>query len=211
MNANLPELGLQRSDCLETSWVKSTVYWAGFANGTSIDVLLNSVPANTMLYKTKSDYYKAVIPEHGLETLWEVLMDIGNVIVIMNPYGGRMDEISESETAFAHRGGNFFMAQYTVHWSESDGGISAEGRYVDLSRRFFRTMAPYASSNPRAALVNYRDLDIGSNESGETDLEVAKGYGAKYFKNNFMRLAGAKAMIDPENFFKNEQSIPPLK
>ncbi|KAK8500327.1 hypothetical protein V6N12_068814 [Hibiscus sabdariffa] len=210
MNANFPELGLTRNDCLEMSWVESALYWAGFPNGTSIDVLLNRVQTSRVFYKTKSDYYKAVIPREGLETLWQVLMDIENIFVQLNPYGGRMEEISDTATAFAHRAGNLFKVQYTITWSESDGGLSAASRFIELSRRLYRAMAPYASSNPREAFINYRDLDVGSNESGETNFEVAKEYGTKYFGNNFFRLAGAKAIIDPENFFKNEQSIPPL-
>ncbi|XP_007023051.2 PREDICTED: flavin-dependent oxidoreductase FOX2 [Theobroma cacao] len=210
MNANFPELGLQRSDCIEMSWVESTLFWAGFPNGTSIDVLLNRVQEDRDFYKTKSDYYKKVIPKEGLETLWEILMDIEDIVIQLNPYGGRMEEISESETAFAHRAGNLYKVQYTVLWSESDGGISAAERYVELSRRLYSAVTPYASSNPREAFINYRDLDIGSNESNNTDFAVASVYGAKYFKNNFLRLTRVKAMIDPENFFKNEQSIPPL-
>ncbi|KAK8330486.1 hypothetical protein V6Z11_A10G007700 [Gossypium hirsutum] len=206
MNVRFSELGLTRNDCLEMSWVKSSLYWAGFPNGTSIDVLLDRVQVNRVFYKSKSDYYKAVIPKQGLETLWQVLMDIEDIFVQFNPYGGRMEEISESETAFAHRSGNLFIVLYRIQWSQSDG----TGRYVEMSRRLYNAMAPYASSNPREAFFNYRDLDVGSNESGETDFEVAKEYGAKYFGNNFMRLAGVKAMVDPENFFKNEQSIPPL-
>ncbi|TYG97066.1 hypothetical protein ES288_A10G007500v1 [Gossypium darwinii] len=210
MNVSFPELGLTRNDCLEMSWVESTLYWAGFSNGTSIDVLLNRVAVNKVFAKDKSDYYKAVIPKQGLETLWQVLMDIENIFVQMNPYGGRMEEISDSETAFAHRAGNLFKVLYGIQWSESEGGVNATARYVELSRRLYNAMAPYASSNPREAFINYRDLDIGSNESGKTDFEDAKEYGAKYFRNNFIRLAGVKAKIDPENFFKNEQSIPPL-
>ncbi|EOY25673.1 FAD-binding and BBE domain-containing protein [Theobroma cacao] len=210
MNTNFPELGLQRSDCIEMSWVESTLFWAGFPNGTSIDVLLNRVQEDRDFYKTKSDYYKKVIPKEGLETLWEILMDIEDIVIQLNPYGGRMEEISESETAFAHRAGNLYKVQYTVLWSESDGGISAAERYVELSRRLYSAVTPYASSNPREAFINYRDLDIGSNESNNTDFAVASVYGAKYFKNNFLRLTRVKAMIDPENFFKNEQSIPPL-
>ncbi|XVF74987.1 hypothetical protein PTKIN_Ptkin13bG0153000 [Pterospermum kingtungense] len=210
MNATFPELGLQPSDCTEMSWVESALFWAGFSNGTSIDVLLNRVQENRVYYKTKSDYYKKVIPKEGLETLWQVLMDIEDIYVQLNPYGGRMEEISPYETAFAHRGGNLFKVQYTVLWSESDGGIGAAERYVEMSRRLYSAMAPYASSNPREAFLNYRDLDIGSNESNNTDFGVARVYGAKYFRNNFLRLARVKAMVDPENFFKNEQSIPPL-
>ncbi|XP_039043994.1 berberine bridge enzyme-like 4 [Hibiscus syriacus] len=210
MNADFPELDLQRSDCLEMSWVESVLYWAGFPNGTTIDELLNRVQVYRFFSKSKSDYFKAVIPKQGLETLWEALMDTGDISVQMNPYGGRMEEISDTETAFAHRGGNLFMVLYSVTWSESDGGINATARYVELSRRLYRAMAPYASSNPREAFLNYRDLDIGSKESNGTDLEDAKEYGAKYFKNNFMRLMSLKTKIDPENFFRNEQSIPPL-
>ncbi|XVE91298.1 hypothetical protein DITRI_Ditri20bG0142300 [Diplodiscus trichospermus] len=210
MNANFPELGLQPSDCTEMSWVESSLFWAGFPNGTSIDMLLNRVQEDKVFYKTKSDYYKKVIPKEGLETLWQVLMEIDDIFIQLNPYGGRMEEISESATAFAHRAGNLFKVQYTVLWSESDGGISAADRYVEMSRRLYNVMAPYASSNPREAFINYRDLDIGSNESNNTDFAVATVYGAKYFRNNFLRLARVKAMIDPDNFFKNEQSIPPL-
>ncbi|KAE8670518.1 FAD-binding and BBE domain-containing protein [Hibiscus syriacus] len=210
MNVKFPELGLTRDDCLEMSWVESILYWAGLPNGTSIDALLDRVQVNRVYYKTKSDYYKAVIPKRGLETLWEAMIDIEHIIVQLNPYGGRMEEISEKETSFAHRGGNLFMAQYMVYWTQSDGGIHAAGRYVELSRGLYSAMAPYASRNPREAFINYRDLDVGSNESGETDFEVTKEYGTKYFGHNFLRLAGVKAMIDPDNFFKNEQSIPPF-
>ncbi|KAK8575828.1 hypothetical protein V6N12_063482 [Hibiscus sabdariffa] len=71
-------------------------------------------------------------------------------------------------------------------------------------------MARYASSNPREAFLNYRDLDIGSNGSNDTDFAVARVYGEKYFNKHFLRLTRVKAMVDPDNFFKNEQSIPPL-
>ncbi|PPR82711.1 hypothetical protein GOBAR_AA38011 [Gossypium barbadense] len=210
MNVSFPELGLTRNHCLEMSWVESTVYCANFPNGTSIDMLLDRVQENKVFSKSKSDYYKALIPKQGLETLWQGLMDIEDILVQMNPYGGRMEEILDSETAFAHRAGNLFMVLYRVQWSESHGGINTTERYVEMSRRLYEAMAPYTSSNPREAFLNYRDLDIGSNESDETDFEDAQEYGAKYFRNNFIRLAKAKATIDPENFFKNEQSIPPL-
>nr|CAB3468157.1 unnamed protein product [Digitaria exilis] len=37
-----------------------------------------------------------------------------------------------------------------------------------------------------------------------------KVWGEKYFKGNFERLARIKAKVDPEDYFRNEQSIPPL-
>ncbi|KAG8494868.1 hypothetical protein CXB51_012516 [Gossypium anomalum] len=124
------------------------------------------------------------MPRAGLETLWKVMMEIGNMWMQMSPYGGRMSEISESETAFAHRAGTLYIVQYTAHWSE--GSSEATKKYVELMRKFYADMAPYVSSKPREAFLNYRDLDIGSNN---TDFEAAKKYGAKYFKGNFQRLA----------------------
>ncbi|CAA0823773.1 FAD-binding Berberine family protein [Striga hermonthica] len=68
-------------------------------------------------------------------------------------------------------------------------------------------MAPYVSSFPRAAYVNYRDLDIGVN-GGEGPGSYARSsiWGRKYFKNNFDRLVRVKTAVDPENFFRNEQT-----
>ncbi|KAE8734565.1 FAD-binding and BBE domain-containing protein [Hibiscus syriacus] len=209
-NSKFRELGLNLSDCKEMSWAESTLFWAGYPNGTSIDTLLQRVQGNKVFFKTKSDYYKKVIPKQGLEMLWELLMEIGNVFMQLNPHGGRMEEIPESETAYPQRAGYLFKTQYTIHWTDSDGGIGAAEKHVRMSRRLYRTMASYASSNPREAFVNYRDLDIGSNGSNDTDFSVARVYGTKYFKKNFMRLARVKAMADPDNFFKNEQSIRPL-
>ncbi|XVE89445.1 hypothetical protein DITRI_Ditri19aG0202100 [Diplodiscus trichospermus] len=211
MKANLPALDLQVSECLEMSWVESILFWAGFPNGTSTDVLLkNRVQTNKVFYKTKSDYYKQVIPKSGLETLWNLMMDIENIFVQFNPYGGRMAEISDKQTAFAHRAGNLFKVQYTVTWSEGERGINATERYLEWSRKLYGEMAPYASKSPREAFLNYRDLDVGSNESNNTDFQVAQVYGMKLFKANFQRLVHVKTIIDPQNFFKNEQSIPPF-
>jgi hypothetical protein len=69
-------------------------------------------------------------------------------------------------------------------------------------------MTPYVSKNPRSAYINYRDLDIGINSFGKNSYQEGQVYGAKYFNNNFDRLVKIKSVVDPENFFRNEQSIP---
>ncbi|CAL1402757.1 unnamed protein product [Linum trigynum] len=72
-------------------------------------------------------------------------------------------------------------------------------------------MTPYVSQNPRAAYMKYRDLDIGMNDvEGKTSYREARVWGAKYFKNNFDRLVRVKTVVDPDNLFRNEQSIPPF-
>ena len=64
MNISFTELGLQVKDCKEMSWVESTLFWADFPVGTSIDVLLNRPKeVISFSFKRKSDYIKNVIPK----------------------------------------------------------------------------------------------------------------------------------------------------
>ena len=79
-------------------------------------------------------------------------------------------------------------------------------------------MAPHVSKDPRAAYVNYLDLDLGTNNwtasvGGSSEAAVARArssWGVAYFGDNFNRLVRAKTAVDPGNVFNNAQSIPPL-
>ncbi|KAJ4845510.1 hypothetical protein Tsubulata_013032, partial [Turnera subulata] len=207
LNMSLPELGLQQKDCIEMSWVESTVFWAGSPSGTPIESLLNRTGTGKTAFKKKSDYVKNVIPEGGLERIWKMMITVGdNMWMQWNPYGGRMSEISETETPFPHRAGNLFKIEYSTNLAQ---GAELTPTQLSLMRGMYNGMSPYVSKNPREAFLNYRDLDIGSNPSNQTNFEEAVVYGSKYFKLNFPRLLEVKTRIDPNNFFRNEQSIPP--
>ncbi|QCD83966.1 CO dehydrogenase flavoprotein-like [Vigna unguiculata] len=211
MQKIFPELGLVREECTEMSWIESILWKAGFANGEPTDVLLNRTQLIGLLFfKAKSDYVRDPIPDDGLEGLWPFFYEdeAKDAYIQFTPYGGRMDEISESETPFAHRSGYIFHIQYGVYWEEK--GDEAAQRYMNWIRRVYKYMKPYVSESPRAAYMNYRDLDIGVNNNGYTSFSQASIWGFKYFGNNFNRLAQVKTRVDPRNFFRNEQSIPPL-
>ncbi|KAK3188770.1 hypothetical protein Dsin_028331 [Dipteronia sinensis] len=210
MEKRFPELGLQIRDCNEMSWVNSTIFWAGFPVGTPIDVLLDRPKGTQVSFKSKSDYVKSVIPKKSLEKIWKKMIDLDiETWMQWNPYGGRMSEISESETPFTHRAGNLFKIQYFASWG--DQGINVSNRNINMLRDLYASMTSYVSSGPREAFLNYRDLDIGSISSNHTSFKDAQVYGFKYFKGNFQRLVKVKGKVDPDNFFKNEQSIPPAK
>ena len=81
-------------------------------------------------------------------------------------------------------------------------------KYIDLMRKLYDYMAPYVSKFPRAAYLNYKDLDLGRNKDVHTGYAEASIWGLKYFKNNFRRLVHVKTLVDPGNFFRDEQSIP---
>ncbi|KAK9091541.1 hypothetical protein Sjap_024718 [Stephania japonica] len=123
------------------------------------------------------------------------------------PYGGRMSEISNTETPFPHRAGNAYKKVYTAQLNQ----VSNDNN-IDWSRRLYKYMTPYVSKSPRAAYLNASDLNLGQNKMWTNctpTYDEVKIWGSKYFKNNFDRLVKVKSRVDPDNFFRDEQSSPP--
>jgi hypothetical protein len=189
-------------------WINSTFFWYGKPIGTPLETMLDEPnDPQPKYFKGQSDYVKKPIPKEAIESIWKLMIESDTLYMQWNPYGGRMDEISPSETPFPHRAGNLFLIQYLNNWI--DESPEAIERHVNFSRLFYNFMTPYVSNYPREAFLNYRDADIGANHpSNVTKIEIARTYGNKYFKENFERLVSVKTKVDPENFFKYEQSIP---
>ena len=209
MHGSFPDLGIVRDDCIEMSWIESILYVYGFPRNTSLDVLLDRSSPSLINFKVKSDYVKEPMAETVLKEIWERFSDENMEVSAMTfiPYGGKMNKISESSIPFPHRAGNLYKIIHTVAWSEE----TASERHLAWIRRLYSYMTSYVSQKPREAYVNYRDLDIGmNNPKGSTSYGQASIWGRKYFKNNFDKLVRVKTEVDPANFFRNEQSIPPL-
>ncbi|KAI3439208.1 FAD-binding PCMH-type domain-containing protein [Psidium guajava] len=206
MNQSFPELGLKVSDCAEMSWIESVLYFAGYKKDDPPELLLDRNILYKSNFKAKSDFVQEPIPEVGLRGIWERFLEEEIVFMIMDPFGGKMNEISQSELPFPHRKGNLYNVQYLVKWFQN--GVTASQKHVRWVRMLYNYMTPYVSAAPRAAYLNYRDLDLGNNGKGEESYERASVWGTKYFKDNFRRLAMVKGRVDPENFLRNEQSVP---
>ncbi|XP_008811405.2 reticuline oxidase-like [Phoenix dactylifera] len=208
LSQRFSELNVSESECKEMSWIESAVR---FANIKSVSDLLNREPAKTY-FKAKSDYVRAPITLEGLITAVDLLSMQPKAYVIFDPYGGEMGRIGSGDLPFPHRGGNLYGIQYMIDWLEGEDGMA----YVAWLRRFYEYMGRFASKNPRAAYVNYVDLDLGTikwttRSGGSWDaVRVARAWGERYFLANNDRLVRAKTAIDPDNVFRNEQSIPPL-
>ncbi|CAN4081990.1 unnamed protein product [Withania somnifera] len=212
MQKSFPELGLVKEDCTEMSWIESILFFAGFPRGTSLDVLLNwnTTRNQTGFFKGKSDYVQRPISINGIKGIWKIFNQLAGensgAEIQLSPYGGKLSDLSESEIPFPHRAGNIFMIHYAVLW----GNVEHSNKHLSWIRKLYGYMAKYVSKSPRAAYFNYRDIDLGVNNKGNTSYAQARIWGVKYFKNNFDKLVAVKTKVDPTNFFRNEQSIPPL-
>ncbi|KAK3014972.1 hypothetical protein RJ639_009204 [Escallonia herrerae] len=210
MNTSFPELGLTREDCLEMSWIQSVLELGDvFPKGSSTEILLNRTAAPKQYTKQKADFVEKPISVRGLRGIWKVFSEIEAEAGGMNwtPCGGRMSEIPASEIPYPHRAGNIFLIYEAVYWDgEKIGPVSP--RHVSWVRKLHGYLTPYVSKNPRFAYANYRDYDLGVNNISPAESQSVS-WGIKYFKNNFNRLVKVKTKVDPDNFFKNEQSIPP--
>ncbi|KAJ4840827.1 hypothetical protein Tsubulata_028866 [Turnera subulata] len=206
MKDSFPELGLQKSDCIEMSWAESILFWSNFPMGTPIEALLDREPQTLVYLKRKSDYVQQPIPKEGLEGIWKKMMELEVPILGFNPYGGKMSQIPETATPFPHRAGNLWKIQYQINWTKE--GTEAARHHLDLAKQLYEYMTPYVSKNPRAAFLNYKDLDLGINHHGGKGYLEGRAYGIKYFKDNFERLVQIKTKVDPGNYFRHEQSVP---
>ncbi|KAI3473438.1 hypothetical protein Pfo_031514 [Paulownia fortunei] len=190
LKQSFPELGVEREDCNEVSWVQSALFFGGYPIGVSPEVLASRIPLTRLYFKAKSDYVQETIPKYGFQGIWKLLYEkeADMAQMIFTPYGGRMKEISESAVPFPHRAGNLYKIQHLVYWDEP--WMDASKRYISWIRRLYSYMTPFVSKFPRAAYINYRDLDLGVNNEGNTSYAQASIWGFKYFNNNFNRWFG---------------------
>lgn len=209
MSNAFPELDLKSENCIEMNWIQSVLYFAGFINQENLNVLLNRTTLFKSNFKGKSDFVQNPIPETAFDEIWEKFSRVESAFMLLDPFGARMDEIPDYELPFPHRKGNLYNIQYLVKWQKD--GIVESDRNVEWIRDLYEYMTPFVAHSPRAAYFNYRDLDIGTNMKDDTNCSKAMIWGTKYFKGNFEKLVQVKTRIDPENYFRNEQSIPVMK
>lgn len=208
-----PELGLVKRDCVKIDWIQYYAFHLGQPIENTVHLLTSRVPPLKPYFKGKGDFVQKPIPEKGLKKIWDLFFKLDPNLAEMEwtPYGGIMDKISESEIPFPHRAGNSFIAFEAVYWNGTEDDTKIINERLTWMKEFHNLIGKYVADNPRGAYADYRDLDLGINEiDGKTSIEKARIWGAPYFKNNFDRLVKVKTMVDPSNFFRNEQSIPPL-
>ncbi|XP_025810596.1 berberine bridge enzyme-like 8 [Panicum hallii] len=203
-----PELGMTGADCLEMTWLQSVVFFDTWNPSAPVESLLNRRTSLSTFTKNKSDYVRRAIARDDWKNIFPWFAMNGAGMIILEPHGGFIGAIPASATPYPHRSGVLYNIQYIAFWPSGSDGSAA----TSWINNFYDFMGQYVTKNPREAYVNYRDLDIGENTvvNDVSTFDGGKVWGEKYFAGNFRRLAAVKAAVDPTDFFRNEQSIPPL-
>ncbi|KAH0913338.1 hypothetical protein HID58_036659 [Brassica napus] len=209
LNKDFPELGLKQENCTELTWIQSVLWWDNHDNATLVkpEVLLERNLDTASYGKRKSDFVEKEITKEGLDYLMKKMIEVGKIGLVFNPYGGKVSEVATTKTPFPHRT-KLYKVQHSMNWK--DPGPEAETSFLEKAKSFYSYMAPFVTKNPRHTYLNYRDLDIGVNSHGPNAYREGEVYGRKYFGENFDRLVKVKSTVDPENFFRDEQSVPTL-
>ena len=155
----------------------------------AVKILAGDGDPNRVYFKGKSDYSVEAWSDEAIQTFIGALRDASSQIAtIFEAYGGTINRIGETETAFPHRSSTLFCLQYYLQWSSS----STTNRNVTAVRALYNSMRPYL---PGYSYVNYIDADL-------------QNYARSYYKGNLSRLQEVKQQYDPDNFFHFAQSIP---
>ncbi|KNA07396.1 hypothetical protein SOVF_172170, partial [Spinacia oleracea] len=182
-----PELKIDKEEYLEMSWIESVLYFSGLPKGSTTQDLKSRYWSNKSYFKTKSDYVREHVPIEGLEGALEIIASEPTGLMLLDPYGGIMDRISNDSIAFPHRKGNVYNILYASFWGEEEE--EEEDRCLSWVRSLYDYMTPFVTSNPRAAYVNYIDLDLGTIDftvnNDDNVVEKARVWGEKYFLGNY--------------------------
>ncbi|XP_037481076.1 berberine bridge enzyme-like 27 [Triticum dicoccoides] len=215
MRSRFPELGVTSADCKEMSWLQYTayIYFGDAINSKPLEaLLLNRSTTLGPFVKNKSDYVKKALTKETWKKIFLWPNGAASGQLILEPHGGAMGRIAADKIPFPHRSGVLYNIQYVELWNgkQAGGNVTPTPNWIG---GLYDLMTPYVSKSPRGAYVNYRDLDMGVNKvvGGVTCYQTAKVWGKRYFgPANFRRLAKIKRKVDRTDYFRNEQSIPPL-
>ena len=144
----------------------------------------------TNFYKERSDLTPALSDAAILTLLDELaLIPSGHVIALINAYGGAINDVANSATAFPYRAGTDLGIHYYSQWSSP----SDTPQRMAKMEKVFNAMRAHV---PGSSYVNYSDVQL-------QDFEQA------YWGPNLARLKAIKRQFDPNNLFFHPQSVRP--
>lgn len=147
--------------------------------------------------QARSDYVTSLLPDQAITQLVNAISQrqasslLNNGGIGIDAYGGAINRVPASATAFVHRNA-LFSIQYTASWNAGDAQAIATANRTWLNTTW-QAMRPYVSGE---AYQNYIDPDLANWQQA-------------YYGANLPRLQQVKATYDPHNLFRFTQSITP--
>jgi len=143
-------------------------------------------------FKGKSSFANRPLSPAGIDAMIgkieeRVSTGTGSGIILLDSYGGAVNRVRKTATAFVHRDALFSM-QYLAYWSPS----AAAAPNLRWLASFYGAMRPFVS---RFAYQNYIDPDLANWQQA-------------YYGTNIDRLIQVKRRYDPKNVFHFRQGIP---
>jgi FAD/FMN-containing dehydrogenase len=136
-----------------------------------------TLPRNT--FNAKSDYVSTPLSSAGRAAMVAAVEAPGSGALLCDSYGGAVNRIDATATAFAHRTQLFCIQYY---------GNGSTAAWIDQARSRLR---PYVSGQ---AYQNYIDPSL-------------KHWPQAYYAQNLSRLEATRARVDPHHYFSFPQAI----
>jgi FAD/FMN-containing dehydrogenase len=172
------------------SFLNAALDWANCSEVARCHVGVPSAEVGRSDFLAKSDYVRAQLPSAGIQAMIQRIEQrqndpaLGGGSVLLDAYGGAINRVAKSDTAFVHRD-QLFSVQYVAGSSTSAD--------ADWLRAFRAAMSPYVSGQ---AYQNYIDPELQSPN-------------VAYYGTNLPRLRIVKARYDQKNVFRFFRSVLP--
>ena len=143
---------------------------------------VGAAPGGTLTRNTfnaKSDYVERPLSHAGREAMIAAVEARGSGALLCDSYGGAVNRVASTATAFVHRRQLFCIQYY---------GNGATAAWIDQA---WRRMRPYVSGQ---AYQNYIDPAL-------------KGWPRAYYGRNLPRLEATRVQVDPDHYFNFPQAI----
>ena len=136
-----------------------------------------TLPRNT--FNAKSDYVAKPLSNAGRAAMIAAVQAPGAGSLLCDCYGGAVNRVAPTATAFVHREQLFCIQYY---------GVGSTASWIDQA---WTKLRPYVSGQ---AYQNYIDPTL-------------KGWPQAYYAQNFKRLQQTRKRIDPHHYFNFPQAI----
>ncbi|RSL44970.1 hypothetical protein CEP54_014474 [Fusarium duplospermum] len=168
--------------------------WMGHMNRT-FDSISNIFPEQSHFYaKDTAIAYSSLPSNNSIDAVFKHLQtsDSGSKswFVLVDLYGGAVNNVRADATAFPHRDLAYFFALYAQTESETS---PTTHEFAD------KAVLLYQGSQPERYL----------SYAGYTNLRIKGSAQRKYWGNNLARLEKIKSVVDPKDVFSTPQGVKP--